>query len=211
MYSSYTAEQLARTYELADRHGVNLMGAVTWAFEFEDQPYFAGFRDLGDQRHRQAGAERLPDARADEGRSRAVDSSGALSLEAVREHGVGTAPDVSALASADAHSLSVLVWNYHDDDLPAAPAEVSLAVTGIPSRAATMTHYRVDDDHSNAYAAWLRMGSPASLTAAQHASLVQTGQLGTLTGAAPLVLTNGGATLSFSLPRQAVSLVSIVW
>ncbi len=46
MYSSYTAAQIARTYELADLHGVNLLGSVTWAFEFEDQPYFAGFRDL---------------------------------------------------------------------------------------------------------------------------------------------------------------------
>src|SRR6187401_2270377 len=46
MFSSYTAEQLARTYELADRHRVNLMGAVSWAFEFEGQPYFDGFRDL---------------------------------------------------------------------------------------------------------------------------------------------------------------------
>ena len=27
-------------------HGVNLEGALTWAFEFEDQPYFAGFRVL---------------------------------------------------------------------------------------------------------------------------------------------------------------------
>ena len=46
MYSSYTAAQIARTYELADLHKVNLRGTVTWAFEFEDQPYFAGFRDL---------------------------------------------------------------------------------------------------------------------------------------------------------------------
>ena len=46
MYSSYTAEQIARTYELADLHKVNLLGSVTWAFEFEDQPYFYGFRDL---------------------------------------------------------------------------------------------------------------------------------------------------------------------
>ena len=46
MYSSYTAEQIARTYELADLHRVNLLGSVTWAFEFEDQPYFDGFRDL---------------------------------------------------------------------------------------------------------------------------------------------------------------------
>ena len=46
MYSSYTAAQIARTYELADLHKVNLLGSVTWAFEFEDQPYFDGFRDL---------------------------------------------------------------------------------------------------------------------------------------------------------------------
>ena len=25
---------------------MNLQGALTWAFEFEDQPYFAGFRQL---------------------------------------------------------------------------------------------------------------------------------------------------------------------
>src|SRR5207248_1425547 len=46
MYTSYTAEQIARTYQLADLQGVNLMGAVTWAFEFEGQRYFEGFRDL---------------------------------------------------------------------------------------------------------------------------------------------------------------------
>ena len=46
MYSSYTAASFARKHDLADRHGVNLEGALTWAFEFEDQPYFAGFRSL---------------------------------------------------------------------------------------------------------------------------------------------------------------------
>jgi xylan 1,4-beta-xylosidase len=46
MYSSYTAAQLARTFELSDLHKVNLLGSVTWAFEFEGQPMFAGFRDL---------------------------------------------------------------------------------------------------------------------------------------------------------------------
>jgi xylan 1,4-beta-xylosidase len=46
LYSSYTAASFARKHELAARHGVNLQGALTWAFEFEDQPYFAGFRVL---------------------------------------------------------------------------------------------------------------------------------------------------------------------
>ncbi len=46
VYSSYTAASFARKHDLADRHDVAFDGAVTWAFEFEDQPYFAGFRQL---------------------------------------------------------------------------------------------------------------------------------------------------------------------
>src|SRR5204863_7998055 len=44
MYSSYTAAVFSRKHDLAARHGVNLEGALTWAFEFEHQPWFAGFR-----------------------------------------------------------------------------------------------------------------------------------------------------------------------
>ena len=46
LYSSYTAASFARIYDLADHFGVNLKGIVTWAFEFEDQPWFNGYRDL---------------------------------------------------------------------------------------------------------------------------------------------------------------------
>lgn len=46
MYSSYTAASFARERDLAEKYGVNLEGALTWAFEFEDQPFFAGFRSL---------------------------------------------------------------------------------------------------------------------------------------------------------------------
>ena len=35
-----------RKRELARQHGLTVQGAVTWAFEFEDQPPFAGFREL---------------------------------------------------------------------------------------------------------------------------------------------------------------------
>ena len=46
MYSSYTAAVFARKHDLADAHHINLEGAVTWAFTFEDQPWFAGFRQI---------------------------------------------------------------------------------------------------------------------------------------------------------------------
>src|SRR6516225_6098657 len=97
LYASYTAEQLARTYELADLHHVNLAGAVTWAFEFENQPYFAGFRDLATN-----GIDKpvLDVFRmlGQMGESRvASESSGGLSLASVRDRGVRDKPDVNAL------------------------------------------------------------------------------------------------------------------
>ena len=46
MYSSYEAAVFARVAELAKKFDINLIGAVTWAFEFEDQPWFYGYRDL---------------------------------------------------------------------------------------------------------------------------------------------------------------------
>jgi hypothetical protein len=45
-YTSYTTASFPRKLELAAMRGVELRGAVTWAFEFEGQPWFAGFRSL---------------------------------------------------------------------------------------------------------------------------------------------------------------------
>ena len=46
MYSSYTAASFVRKLDLAAKHGVNFDGALTWAFEFEEQSFFAGFRAI---------------------------------------------------------------------------------------------------------------------------------------------------------------------
>jgi xylan 1,4-beta-xylosidase len=46
MYAGYTAAVMPRHPGLAAKYGVNLLGAVTWAFEF-DRPRFDSFRDLG--------------------------------------------------------------------------------------------------------------------------------------------------------------------
>jgi len=70
---------------------------------------------------------------------------------------------VNALASLQDRAVSVLVWNYHDDDLPAPPAQVELVVEGLPVGAnerLSLHHYRVDAEHSNSYEVWKKMGSP---------------------------------------------------
>jgi xylan 1,4-beta-xylosidase len=169
MYSSYTAEQIARTYELARLHNLNLLGSVTWAFEFEDQPYFDGFRDLATNGIAKPVLNVFRMLGRMGGDFLSVESAGALPLETVRDNGLRGQPDVNAIATRKERTLSVLVWHYHDDDVPAAAAEVELVVDHVPDGPVTVEHFRVDADHSNAYEAWKRMGAPQKPTADQYA------------------------------------------
>jgi xylan 1,4-beta-xylosidase len=211
MFSSYTAEQLARTYELAERHGVHLLGAVSWAFEFESQPYFDGFRDLSTNGIAKPVLNVFRMLGLMTGGRVAVESSGALTLADVRDRSVRGAPDISALATSDARSVSILVWNYHDDDLPAPDARVALTIEGPPDGRATLTHYRVDTSHSNAYTVWKAMGSPQSPTAAQRDALLKAGQLQMIGAPERVLIANRRVAVPFSLPRQGVSLLRLVW
>ena len=211
MYSCYTAEQIARTYQLADLHHVSLAGAVTWAFEFEGQPYFDGFRDLATNGIDKPVLNVFRMLGRMSGRRVWTSSAGALPIEDVRDRSVRAAADVAAFATADARSAAVLVWNYHDDDLPGAASEVDLTISGLPAERASLTHYRVDADHSNAYTVWQQIGSPQSPTAAQLTRLEAAGRLQTLGPPSRVALTAHRVAESFSLPRQAVSLVKLDW
>ncbi|WP_080240305.1 GH39 family glycosyl hydrolase [Spirosoma rigui] len=211
MYSSYTAASFARKYDLADHYGVNLAGAVTWAFEFENQPWFRGFRDLATN-----GVDKpvlnvfrmfgmMPGNRV------AVEKGLAYDYQRVRDESVRGEADVNALASKDAKSAAVMVWNYHDDNLPAPDAPVSVVLTGIPGKRVIVHHYRIDQQHSNSYEVWKKMGSPKAPTPAQVAELEKAGQLQELSAPQPVQVDKGRATLNFSLPRQGVSLLTLVW
>ena len=214
MYASYTAAVFARKHDLAERHGANLEGALTWAFTFEDQPWFAGFRQVASngvpmavfnvfRMYALMGPERLP-----------ATSTGEVPLTQIIDQGVRGAADVAALASRAPGRIAVMVWHYHDDDVAGPDAAVSLALAGLPAglKAAKLTHYRIDQQHSNAYAEWLRLGSPAKPTAAQAAQIEQASALTPLTGSpASVAIVGGKATLDFTLPRQGVSLLVLSW
>ena len=208
LYSSYTAASIAREFELAGKRGVNLIGAVNWSFEFEDQPWYAGFRDLATNGinkpvlnvFRMFGMMR--GERVAVGGDRAYDAARILA-DGVR----GAQTDINALASRDQHSIAVMVWNYHDDDVIDAGAPVELQIAGIPAAQVQLRHFRVDDETSNSYTAWKRMGAPASPNAAQIAALQQASELALLYAPATLKTPDGHATVKMQLPRQAVSLI----
>jgi xylan 1,4-beta-xylosidase len=213
LYASYTAASFARKHDLAAKHGVNLEGALTWAFEFEGQPYFAGFRAVA------TNGLALPVLNVFRmfgqmsGRRLAVESDGAASLEAILKSGVRDKADVSALASLDEKALCALVWHYHDDDLPGPAAAVELTVQGLDKsvKGARLAHYRIDGEHSNAYTAWQTMGSPKEPSAEQRAALRKAAELAPLEDPKPVEVRGGQAVVRFPMPRQSVSLLRLAW
>lgn len=212
MYSSYTAASFARKYALADHFGINFKGAVSWSFEFENQPWFYGFRDLATNGVDKPVLNVFRMFGLMKGKRVNVTGSGAYTYLQVRDSSVrGPAPDVNALASRDVKSAAVMVWNYHDDDLPAPASTVSLTITGLPASKVLFTHYRIDETHSNAYTVWQRMGSPQNPTASQVNQLVKAGQLEKLEKAKDIKIKNGQTVLTMQLPRQGVSLLTYSW
>jgi xylan 1,4-beta-xylosidase len=213
MYSSYTAASFARKHQLADRHGVNFEGAITWAFEFEDQLYFAGFRALASNGIDLPVLNVFRMFSKMSGQRLATRSSHETSLDTMLRDGVRAEPDVAAFASIEGRKLSVMVWHYHDDDVRGPDAAVSLELSGLggASGSARLTHHRIGENHSNAYALWKRMGSPIAPNEDAYAKLLQASELATLDGPEQIRLNGGAGKIVFQLPRQGVSLLVVDW
>jgi xylan 1,4-beta-xylosidase len=220
LYGVSVAEAIARQNELAAKYGVTLQGAVTWALEFEDQPLFAGFRELATG-GKVDGKSFLVDKPVLNvfrmmgklgGEYVAVTNSGALPLEEVLGGSVRVGADVGAVAVRSEHKLDVLLWNYHDDDVAVDPAKVKLSIHGFPmSPQFGVGEWLMDAKHSNAYAVWQSMGSPDAPTEKQFRRLqVAGGLLGAplFTSAVP---DKDHLEVSITLERQAVTLIEVTW
>jgi xylan 1,4-beta-xylosidase len=214
LYPAYTALMLKNIFDLADGMKLNLEGMLTWAFEFENQPYFDGFRTLATNGIDKPVLNVFRMAGLLEGDRVAVESAGHLAVEAIGKDGVrGGKVDVDALATRASHSISLMVWNYQDDDMPGDAAQIRLEVTGIPrlSGRVLMNHYRIDQTHSNAYTAWKDMGSPTAPTPEQYAKLEAAGRLELLDSPHWIESHNGSAIVPLTLPLQAISLIELSW
>ena len=211
MYSSYTAASFARMYEIADRYDVDLEGATSWSFTFENVPWFDGVRELATNG---VGKPVLNVFRmfGMMGGDRVAVRGNAMDAWQIIEEGVrAEQADVSALASREEDAAAVMVWNYHDDDLPAPDAPVRLTIRNVPAERALVHHYRIDDDHSNSYAVWLEMGAPQQVSREQYAELEKAGKLELLDAPEWVEVRDGAVELDFPLPRQGVSLVQLEW
>ncbi len=212
MYPTYTVASHARIYDLAIKHQVNLKGILTWGFEFEEQRWFDGFRDLATN-----GIDKpilnvfrmfslMPKKRL------YVDNKEALTIDEIMKNGIrGEKDDIHALASKDKNSMTILVWNYHDDDVLAEASNVELILKNIPRERVKQYHYRVDSNHSNSFEVWKKMGYPQDPSSEEFKELEKAGQLDLYEAPTTLKIENREIKINFSLPRQGVSLIKLVW
>ena len=211
MYSSYTAASFARIYELMDKYKVNLKGVVSWSFEFEDQEWFAGFRELATHGIDKPVLNIFRMFGMMNGKRVAVNTTNGLNAVDIITNGVRANNDINAIASKNGNSISIMIWNYHDDNIAGSSSRIELTVGGIANSKALMHHYRVDEQYSNSFEAWKEMGKPQDVTPDQYKELEKAGQLHLFDSPEWKKIMDGKVSLSFDLPRQGVSFIQLTW
>ena len=213
LYGVSVAEAMARIAQLGYQYGVNLQGGVTWAFEFEDQPAFAGFRELATdgidkpvlnvfRMYGKLGGDWVK-----------TESSSAIPLDELVKDGVGeTDVDAIATRSSSGHEVDVLVWNYSDVDVAADAARIQMTVDGLSDAGKVkIEEFRMDDAHSNTYAVWKKMGSPERPTKGQKMELEKASGLERMRMVRDAVVKDGKVMVPMTLPRSGVGLVRVWW
>lgn len=210
LYGASVVAATARTLELATRFGRDIEGAVTWAFTFPGEPFFAGYRELATngiakpvlnafRMLGRLGGERL-----------ATTSDGALPLPSILADGVTGAPDIDLIATRNGDGVAILVWNYHDDDRPeAGGVRAVIEVAGLRAGRYACRHHRVDATHSNAHALWRNEGAPQPPDAALVSRLREAAALAQIEPEREMAAAGGRMEIAFDLPRHAVSLIEL--
>jgi xylan 1,4-beta-xylosidase len=213
LYPSYTAAATKGLLDLAARHKVNLISMLSWSFEFENKEYFEGFRSLSTNGIDKPVLNFFRMTALMKGQRIATSSSGQIKLDDIMAGGVRGPADVDALASEDGRQAAVMLWNYHDAEKPGPTVPATLTVSGLPKTLsrARLTHYRIDDNHSNAYTVWKAMGSPQNPSPAQLAELKDRDGLQLLESPRWAMVQGGAVTISTDMPHHSISLIALDW
>ncbi len=139
---------------------MNLKFFTTWAFYFEGKRFFEGNRALVTNENIKKPVfnafgmlEKLGDTR--------IGLHGGSGMRSLSSPDFSRRVDGLATLTRD-RSMEVLLWNFDEDPDATGEAEIELSVKNpaFSMRRAKIFLYRIDNQHSNAYAAWCELGSP---------------------------------------------------
>lgn len=221
--TEYYASYVASTYEKIDKLCVKYNMTVrplAWAFLFPGERCFEGTRTFTTQGIDKAvfNMFKIYGALGDEKLEFVSDA--AEKLEYLNEPdigiksqssytGEGEDTDVSGFAvrGRDGETQIVIYSHNNDRDLKEVN-RITLEISGLADgKERRITHYRIDQEHSNPYAEWLRQGSPLYPEGEQYAAIKSRDGLEKLTEDAVQIVNAGILQIEFDMPAHGVSFI----
>lgn len=208
-YPSFVAAAFDKVSRYARQQNWDLK-LLTWAFMFVGERCFEGTRAFSTQGIDKAILNLFRMYGKMGNQEVLFESSGVKDPLAYTDHnGFGETPDIAGFATlAGNKELAVLIYNHHDDwDMQEAhPIDLTLENLPFDTPSLTLKHYRIDQEHSNAYAEWVRQGKPMYPAPGQRAAIKAREGLEVASPPQQVVATGGKVNLRFTLPVHGVSL-----
>lgn len=222
--TEYYATYVASTYEKIDRLCQQYQMKVrplAWAFMFPGERCFEGTRTFTTQGIDKAvfnmfkiygmlGEEKLE-----------FSSDGTSGLEFFSRPGIGEKnkgrytgegedTDVSGFAVKGKNGeVQVVIYSHCNDRDKKEQQFITLLVEGIEKEKVSVEHYRIDEEHSNPYAEWVRQGSPIFPKGKQYEAIKARDGLEKLCNDFSAEINGGQLEIKFDMPAHAVSYLVI--
>ena len=211
-YPVFQAKLMKKVLDLNEQHTAQVAEATTWSFSMEGERYFEGTRSFVTASGIEKPLMNAYRAFAHLGDRRiGATSDAAAATDDLPALGSGLPEEVDVLASratADGR-VAVLVWRHADDQYAAddAATPVELSVSGLAAGEWTVTHWRIDQGHSNSHTVWQDLGAPQDPTPEQLATIADRQGLERFADDVTRNVGDGGLDLRVELPLPALSLI----
>jgi xylan 1,4-beta-xylosidase len=209
-YASFVADAFHKVTTFAQEHNWDVR-LLSWAFMFVGERCFEGTRTFSTQGIDKAILNLFRMYAKTGHRAVSLVSDGAQNpLGYDDKWGMDAPSDVSGFATLRGdHELVVMIYNHHDDWDRQGEVEVALNVAHLPfsGQNIRLMHYRIDDEHSNAYAEWVRQGKPRYPIGGQYDAIKARDGLELYTSPQVVDSASGDVRIVFRLPVHGVSLL----
>jgi xylan 1,4-beta-xylosidase len=205
--TEYYASYIATSYHHIDRLSREMqidVRPLAWAFLFIGERCFEGTRTFSTQG--------IPKASFNMFKLYARLGQQRPACECLPDSSIpGDLPEVLGMAAqSEDGSIQVMLSSYHDDWDVDVPCAVELSVEHLPfDGPVVVEHSRIDADHSNAYAEWVRQRKPNYPDPQQYEAIKARSYIESLEPIRMLPVVGEKILLTFTLPAHAISLIEI--
>jgi len=210
-YASYVASTYKNIYDMAEEMGIDFR-PLAWAFMFEGERCFEGTRTFSTQGIDKAMFNTFK-MLAKLGHQRVeLTSSADMNPEMYESYwGDGKGAEIDGWATlTGTKSVEVLLYCHEDTWNTDDNYSIEFTASNVPFEGPyKVTHYRIDKNHSNAYAEWVRQGRPDYPVGEQYDAIKKRDSLELLSPVQTVSSVDGVLKLGFDMPVKSVSLIVI--